>query len=42
MLKIKIRFTLYGFFENEVHFYPSILVNTKTIIFTTNHIHFGG
>ena len=25
-------FTLYCFFENKVHFYPIILVNTKTTI----------
>ena len=32
MLKIEKRFTLYCFFENKVHFYPIIVVNTKTTI----------
>ena len=33
VLKIEKRFTLYCFFEKKkVHFYPIILVNTKTTI----------
>ena len=30
MLKIEKRFTLYCFFENKVHFYLIILINTKS------------
>ena len=30
--RYKIRFTLCYFFEKKVHFYPIILVNTKTTI----------
>ena len=30
--KTEVRFTLYCFFENKIHFYPIILVNTKTTI----------
>ena len=29
---IEKRFTLVCFFENKVHFYPIILVNTKTTL----------
>ena len=28
-IKLEKRFTFYRFFENKVHFYPIILVNTK-------------
>ena len=32
LAKNRKKFTLYCYFENKVHFYPNILVNTKTTI----------